>query len=207
MTPPEEEPMTAALSLPDLQDKDDWTVNDLANLPKDLHYELINGRLILPSPTLLHQEICLDLVNMIRPSLPAGFRAGIDLSLKVDSQSEPRPDVVVMRQSLGRRTPAPIEGALLVAEVISPSSHARDMYAKAKIFAAAGVSGYWVIDPFDNEVTLTEFRRREGSAFEAYATTSKAFTTDVPFPVSIDVPAFTRLRQGYLDAENEESSP
>ncbi len=44
--------MTAALHLPDLlRDKQDWTVDDLASLPDDLHYELIDGRLLLPSPT------------------------------------------------------------------------------------------------------------------------------------------------------------
>jgi hypothetical protein len=36
--------MTAALNLPDRQD---WTVDDLADLPKDLRYELVNGRLTL----------------------------------------------------------------------------------------------------------------------------------------------------------------
>jgi Uma2 family endonuclease len=201
MTPPEEKPMTAALRLPDLQDKHDWTVDDLATLPKDLHYELIDGRLILPSPTLLHQDICHDLVNMIRPYCPHGYRAAIDLSLAVDGQSEPRPDVVVLRQALGMRTPAPIEGALLVLEVISPTSHFRDMQAKTKIFAAAGVSGYWVIDPFDHEVTLTEFRRRENGVFEVHASTSKVFETDLPFSVTIDVPALTRLREEYRKAE------
>jgi hypothetical protein len=40
------------LNLPDRQD---WTVDDLASLPEDLRYELIDGRLILPSPTAIHQ--------------------------------------------------------------------------------------------------------------------------------------------------------
>jgi hypothetical protein len=40
--------LTAALNLPD---KQDWTVDDLASFPKDLRYELIDGRLILPCPS------------------------------------------------------------------------------------------------------------------------------------------------------------
>ena len=54
MTAPcEEDPLTAALNLPD---KQEWTVDDLASLPKDLRYELVDGRLILPSPTAIHQN-------------------------------------------------------------------------------------------------------------------------------------------------------
>jgi Uma2 family endonuclease len=195
--------MTSAPELPDLQDKQDWTVDDLATLPKDLRYELISGRLILPSNTLLHQDICHELVTMIRPHCPHGHRAAIDLSLSVDAQSEPRPDVVVLRQALGMRTPAPIRGALLVVEVISLTSHFRDMNAKVEIFAKAGVLGYWVIDPFDQEVTLTEFRRQGSGAFEAHRSTAEVFETDVPFAVTIDVPALTRLRKEYEKAQNE----
>jgi Uma2 family endonuclease len=75
---------------------------------------------------------------MIRPNCPTGYRVVIDVSLEVDWRNEPRPDVVVGRQSSGMRSPAPIENALLLVEVVSPTSHFRDMHAKAKLFAAAG---------------------------------------------------------------------
>src|SRR3954454_19420505 len=102
--------MTAALKLPSLLDeKQDWTVDDLASLPKDLRYELIDGRLILPSPTYLHQEICAELRIMLRPHCPPGYRPVVDVSLEVDRRNEPRPDVVVGRTAHGMRSPAPIE--------------------------------------------------------------------------------------------------
>ncbi|WP_235965981.1 hypothetical protein [Micromonospora rubida] len=50
--------MTAAPILPE---RHEWTVDDLS---KDLPYELINGRLILPSPTLLHQDMCVELADL-----------------------------------------------------------------------------------------------------------------------------------------------
>src|SRR3954465_4477277 len=108
--------MTAALELssllhePNLLDeKQDWTVDDLASLPKDLRYELIDGRLILPSPTFFHQEVCAELRSMLRPNCPAGYVPVIDVSLEVDWRNEPRPDVVVGRIADGLRSPAPIE--------------------------------------------------------------------------------------------------
>jgi Uma2 family endonuclease len=197
--------MTAALQLPSLLDeKQDWTVDDLVNLPKDLRYELIDGRLILPSPTFLHQDICVEIVGMIRPNCPPGYRAVIDVSLEVDRRNEPRPDVVVGPMSSGLRSPAPIEGALLLVEVISPTSHVRDMHAKAKLFAAAGVKHYWVVDPtFQGGVVLTEFGVGEADHYEIVTSTNRVFTTDLPFPITIDVPALTALRDDYRRAEDE----
>jgi Uma2 family endonuclease len=194
--------MTAALKLPSLLDeKQDWTVDDLASLPKDLRYELIAGRLILPFPSMFHQDACLELANMLRPNCPPGYRPVIDISLKVDRWNEPRPDVVVRPIAGGLRSPVPIEGALLLIEVVSPTSHIRDWYAKAKIFAAAGVGSYWVVDPtFEGGVVLTEFRAGENGQYEIVTSTNKLFTTEVPYSVTIDVPMLSELRDEYRRA-------
>ena len=197
--------MTAALKLPSLLDeKQDWTVDDLANLPKDLRYELIDGRLIVPSPTSFHQDLCIDLVTMLRPTCPAEYRAVIDISLEVNSHNEPRPDVAVIRKALGMRSPLPVEGALLVVEVISPTSHFRDMHNKTKLFAACGVKHYWVVDPtFETGVVLTEFRVSADGSYEITQSTNKCFETELPFPITIDVPALTTLRDDYRRAQRE----
>jgi Uma2 family endonuclease len=199
MTSPEEVSVTAALQMPSLlDDKQDWTVDDLANLPKDLRYELIDGRLILPSATFMHQKICMKLSTMIEPNCPRGYDVVMDVSLTVDRQNEPRPDVVVARKAHGMRSPAPIEGSLLLVEVISPTSHARDMYAKAKLFAAAGVKHYWIIDPsFEGGVVLTELSIGADGSYEIAASTNKVFTTDLPFPITVDVPILTAVRDDY----------
>jgi Uma2 family endonuclease len=195
--------MTAALELPSpLDEKRDWTVDDLASLPKDLRYELINGRLLLPSPTFLHQDICAELMLSLRPNCPPGYRVVIDVSLRVDQVNEPRPDVVVARQAVGLRSPAPIQAAMLVVEVISPTSHYRDMDDKKKIFAEAGVGSYWVVDPsIERGVALIEFRLGVDGRYETIMDTDEVFTTAVPYPVTIDLPALTELRAAYRRAE------
>jgi hypothetical protein len=102
------------------------------------------------------------------------------------------------------RSPAPIEGALLLVEVVSPTSHWRDMHAKAKVFAAAGVEHYWVVDPtFKSGVVLTEFRIGDDGRYDIATSTNKIFTTDVPFPITVDVPALTALREEYRRAGGE----
>jgi Uma2 family endonuclease len=197
--------MTAALQMPSLLDeKQDWTVDDLTNLPKDLRYELIDGRLVLPSPTFFHQDVCLQLATMIRPHCPPEFVTVIDVSLQMDRFNEPRPDVVVARKSHGLRSPAPIKGALLLVEVVSPTSHFRDMNAKWRLFAAAGVECYWVVDPtFKGGVVLTEYRIGGGGQYDTITSTNKVFVTEVPFPITVDVPALTALRDDYRRAEGE----
>jgi Uma2 family endonuclease len=199
MTPPEEVPMTAALSLPALDSKQDWTVDDLASLPEDLRYELIDGRLILSSPTGPHQELGVEIVLALRLNCPDGFRPFTDLSLRVNQRNEPRPDVVVAGLERIHRSPIPAEDVLLAVEVISPDSHFRDMYAKARVYAAAGIAHYWVVDPmFDSGIVLTEYRRGEKGEYELISSTSKVFTTDVPYPTTIDLPALTIAREAML---------
>ncbi|WP_243715799.1 hypothetical protein [Micromonospora sp. KC207] len=61
--------MTAAPILPE---RHEWTVDDLGNLPKDLPYELINGRLTVPSPTAVHQDFCVRLLLALEVDHPPG---------------------------------------------------------------------------------------------------------------------------------------
>ena len=181
--------MTVALNLPD---KQDWTVDDLASLPKDLRYELIDGRLLLPSPTAIHQILGVEVLLALRAECPPGLVPVPDLSLKINYKNEPRPDVVVVRPGHLNVTPLPVEDAVLAVEVISAGSHFRDLNAKVKVYAAAGVATYWVIDPlFEDGIVLTEFRPGDNGVYEQVGSTNGVFSTDVPYPVTIDLPALT----------------
>ncbi|GIE27325.1 hypothetical protein Ait01nite_003700 [Actinoplanes italicus] len=198
----EEKRVTAALDLPALRDERDWTTDDLASLPEGLRYELIDGRLILPSPNGIHQKLGYKLTQALEENCPPGYDAVSDYSLAVDRSNEPRPDVVVVHESVMALTPAPIEKALLVLEIISPTSHFRDMHAKTKFYAAAGVDYYWIVDPTgDGGVTLTVLHVGRTGAYETVLNTDKVFNTDVPYPITVDLPALTALRDKYLAAQ------
>ncbi len=187
--------MSRALDLPDRQD---WTVDDLASLPKDLRYELVDGRLILPSPTALHQDLGVEVLLALRAQCPPDLMPVVDLSLRVDRRNEPRPDVVVVRPDHVDRSPLPVEDVVLAVEVISPDSIFRDMYAKAKVYAAAGVRHYWVIDPLHDAITLTEFVPGPDGGYEIAGHTDAVFTTEEPYPVTLDLPALTARRKAML---------
>src|SRR5690349_6531862 len=133
MTPSdEEELMTTALPHLDLDlDRQDWTVDDVAKLPEDLHYDLIDGMLILtPAAMPLHQKIGIMTAVALDAQCPDGFMTTTDQSVLVDSRNEPRPDVVVIRGEGTQRTPVFAADVSLVVEIVSPSSRVTDRHEK-----------------------------------------------------------------------------
>lgn len=187
--------MTAALSLPH---REVWTVDDLAELPPDLPYELVNGRLIFLSPDFVHQFVCGEVFVALRQHCPEGFAPVADLSLDVGRYSEPRPDVVVMDTSNVDQHPPPVEDTLLAVEVVSRDSKLRDIYEKAGMYAAAGVKHYWVIDPLGDKISLAEHVLEPRLRRYAIARQSTGvYTTDDPYPITIDLPALTARRETF----------
>ncbi|MDR7273319.1 Uma2 family endonuclease [Catenuloplanes atrovinosus] len=145
----------------------------------------------MASPTFMHQEICLAVYEALKRNCPRGLRPALDLSLRVDDRNEPRPDVLVANPARGRRTPLPIEDAVVVAEVVSPTSTIRDQRDKVELYARAGVKAYWLIDPYHDRLVLTEWTL-VGDAYQITAKTDGVFTTEVPWPVTLDLPALLR---------------
>jgi Uma2 family endonuclease len=190
--PSEEEPMTAA---PHLSDKRDWTVDDVANLPEDLHYELIDGRLILsPSPLPFHQFLALEMSIALRADCPHDVFVTVDQSVLVDSRNEPRPDVVLLREVGADRTPVLAADVLLAVEIMSPESVRRDRQDKIKTYAYAGIPAYWIIDPLGERITFTQFLLSPGGAYHEQVQTDGMVTVDQPWKTRLDLPAWTRRR-------------
>ncbi len=183
--------MTAAPTRPERRE---WTVDDLGELPGDLRHELINGRLILPSPTHLHQDLCVRVLRALEANCPPEYVVSIDLPMKVNRSNEPRPDVVALRLDHANRSPVPVEAAILAVEVISPDSTFRDVYDKARVYAHAGVAAYWVIDPLREKITLTELLLGPNDQYEPSVETDGLVTIDRPWKVTLDLPAWSDRR-------------
>lgn len=181
--------MTAAPTLPDRQE---WTVDDLGELPKDLRYELINGRLVVASPTHPHQDLCVRVLLALEVNCPDTYYVSLDTSLRIDRRNEPRPDIVVIVPDHNSTSPIPVEDAILAVEVISPDSTFRDMYDKVRLYGRAGVKRYWVLDPQHDAITLTEFAASTGGELEPTTHTAQVFTTEWPWKVTLDLPALTQ---------------
>jgi Uma2 family endonuclease len=188
--------MTTAPILPERRE---WTVDDLGELPAGINYELINGRLVLPSATPLHQDLGVRVLLALEANCPPEYFISLDQSLEVDRRNEPRPDVVVIRVQHANRSPVPVRDALLAVEVLSPSSTFRDLHEKAGVYARAGIQTYWVIDALHEKMTLTEFVLGADGGYHPDAHTDEVFTTERPWKVTLDLPALTARRTRVLE--------
>jgi len=131
---------------------------DLA--PGGPRYELIEGELrMAPAPNLRHQRVSRNLEFIIHRYLqdhPIGeiFDAPCDVFLSEINVFQP--DILYVAneraQILSERG---VEGAPdLVVEILSPSSAKQDQGPKKRVYAATGVTEYWIIDPLKDDVVV-----------------------------------------------------
>jgi Uma2 family endonuclease len=201
--PDEEEPMTAAPHVPDNRV---WTVNDVAKLPEDLHYELIDGRLILsPSPLPFHQFLGLELGFALRAHCPDDILVTVDQSVRIDYCNEPRPDVALIREEGVGRTPVLSADVLLAAEILSPDSINRDREAKLKTYAYGGIPYYWIIDPMADDITFTEYHLSLSGGYQRQMWADRLVRIDRPWPLVLDLPAWTRRRDRLREVARDKS--
>ncbi|CAN5894146.1 Uma2 family endonuclease [soil metagenome] len=111
--------------------------------------ELLEGVIVDKMTKNPPHVIATDLIQeMFGRLLPVGYFASMGNPVSIEERdSEPEPDVQVIRgrprDSLGRRRTQ--ADAALVIEV-SDTSYAFDRYQKSKIYAAARVPVYWILD-------------------------------------------------------------
>jgi Uma2 family endonuclease len=215
-TPREELSMTTALSRPDLHpamqellNRTDVTVAELAHLPEDLRYELINGRLVLsPTATPLHGFLSSAICHAIDIGCPPEYIVTVEQSIHLNGLSERRPDVAVVEASEFRRSPVLHTDVLLAVEVISPShgSDERDRKEKLKEYAYSGIPSYWLVDPDAERITFRQYLLGDGGVYHQHVETDELITVDLPWEITLDLPAWTRRRDGYqqfLDARRD----
>lgn len=135
-----------------------WTIADLDTLPYDgVRYEILDGELIVnPPPHVRHADalgrLLFSLYEYCRaqPNVTA-FTSPIGLRFSDHRYFEP--DILVARLNEG---PLPDmldpKQALLVVEVLSPSSSARDRGRKREIYMEEGVAEYWVVDEANHSI-------------------------------------------------------
>lgn len=104
----------------------------------------------------------------------------------------------MIRVEQANRSPVPVRDAILAVEVISPESTIRDRHEKVRLYAAAGVAAYWVIDPLREKITLTELLLGPKGEYEPSVETDGLVTIDRPWKVTLDLPAWSERRREVL---------
>lgn len=132
----------------------------------DERIQLLDGELVAMSPqSAPHAAIVEALTERLVPALVGTARVRVQLPLAAGEHSEPEPDLAVVPADEPRdRHP---ERALLVIEV-ADATLPLDLDRKARIYAAAGVPVYWVIDVAGGIVHV-----HTDPAGESYATVTR----------------------------------
>jgi Uma2 family endonuclease len=150
-----------------------YTVDDYLAVPDEYpRYELLEGEMIeMVSPTSRHQRVLFRLSGLLdvycrAHQLGEVFIAPLDVILSRTVVVQP--DIFFIAQSrraalVGDR----ITGAPdLLIEILSPSTGARDLNQKRKLYARAGVAEYWIVDPDDATI---EIQRLQGKVLSTHA--------------------------------------
>ncbi|WP_326855373.1 Uma2 family endonuclease [Actinocrinis sp.] len=185
-----------------------WLTGDLTaemwdELPENIcrRIEVIGGLVVFTrSPSEDHQGAALMLPVALsgwmrdhanRNGLCLRIRQEYDLRLGDDPLHHRKPDVIVYRCVERDELPRP-QDALLVIEIVSPSSRVTDKIDKLAEYAEAGVPHYWIVETRNGAVsTVTWYALPEGDKrYEVRACWTPAETPDgiraeEPFPVRI----------------------
>jgi Uma2 family endonuclease len=123
---------------------------------EDDRIELLDGVLFEMTPLGPdHCHVNSRLVRLLRAMLePAGFRVEADWPV-ILSASRPQPDAIVLRNTLDEpedRLPQAGDMALVIE--ISDKSLATDRKVKARLYAAAGIEQYWIVNVVDRQIEV-----------------------------------------------------
>ena len=146
----------------DPQRQGSYTIKDYFALPEDRRYELIDGVIYeMASPSRQHQVIAgalfSQLLRCVEEHGPADcypYIAPLDVQLDRDNKTVVQPDVMLCCESEQQSGTRIFGAPAFIAEVLSPSSHQRDIFLKLHKYKNAGVKEYWVIYPERQKVVV-----------------------------------------------------
>lgn len=144
-----------------------WTYEDYKRLPDDAwRYEVIEGALFMsPAPRPKHQEVGFNLKLALGGFVKAkGLGKVLDapIDVRLGELADPvQPDILFIRHDrLDIIKDGWIEGAPdLIVEILSPGNWLDDRRTKYRVYATAGVSEYWIVDPDRRQIEVFVLRR------------------------------------------------
>ncbi|MGH9431484.1 MAG: Uma2 family endonuclease [Terriglobia bacterium] len=125
---------------------------------RDARYELVEGRLVTLSPTMLMHNLVRDGLLVILMRFVDGHKLGTVISMQpfhLFGQTVRVPDVAFVRKERELPPRNLPEGAPdLAIEVISPSNTAREMDQRISDYFGAGCQRVWIVYPEHQEVYI-----------------------------------------------------
>ena len=137
-----------------------WTEQEFLALPDPHRFELSQGKLeALAMPTWLHASIAFFLARLlhdfVRPR-GLGLAAPAPLYVRLWEGEIRQPDVVFcFHENIQDRRKIQ-NGADLAIEVVSEGkeNRDRDLVKKRKLYGRAGIREYWIVDPYEQQISV-----------------------------------------------------
>ena len=123
-------------------------------LVEDERVQLVDGVLVAMTPQgAPHALVIQRLTNLLARALGEEFAVRPQLPLTLGDESEPEPDLAVVRAAEARSRTRHPGTALLVIEVAGESLRL-DRQSKAALYARSGIPEYWIVNLADARVEV-----------------------------------------------------
>jgi Uma2 family endonuclease len=156
---------------------------EAGSLGEDDRVQLIAGALVAMTPQgPAHALAIQNLTRLMAQGLPSDLALRPQLPLTLAGDSEPEPDLAVVRLADARSREHHPRTALLVVEVAGDSLRL-DRQAKAAIYARAGIPEYWIVNLAESTVEGHRDPDPEAGVYRAQVVVSSEGTlaaTSVP---------------------------
>lgn len=143
-----------------------YSYQDYLNWPEEERWELIHGSPfhMAPSPSRKHQQIlgqlAAEFTFFLRGKPCAAFVAPFDVRLFAEGKTDDQvtnvvqPDISVICDSKKLDNRGCLGSPDLIIEILSPSTGKMDRWVKYKLYEAAGVKEYWIVEPINETIEV-----------------------------------------------------
>ncbi len=152
--------------LPQLPHAGPWTEEDFLALPESQErIELFDGSLLMtPAPRGGHQQVSRRLADVFELATPKDVEVFEAVNLRVGPDRILIPDMLATRERGDALVYQP-DDALLVAEIVSPSTRSQDRVLKPALYAAAGIPWYLLVELDRDGGLELSMHRRSGDTY------------------------------------------
>lgn len=168
----------------------EWTRSDYykmveAAIFRGRRVELIEGEIIEMGPQdPLHASVLALVDYALKRVFGEGYLVRVQLPLSLGLDSDPEPDVAVVRGGARDYLRSHPDHALLVVEV-AESSLEYDRRRKAGVYAEAGIQDYWIVDLAGRRIEVRRKPRRDESGSFAYGDTRSLSAGESVSPLAL----------------------
>lgn len=163
-----------------LPQHEEYTVEDIYNLPEGTRAELIDGQIYyMAPPSRKHQKITGKLFSAISQYIDSKngscepYIALFAVFLNEDDKNYVEPDISVICDP-NKLDDRGCKGAPdWIIEIVSPGSRRMDYFTKLFKYRTAGVREYWIVDPIKNLILVYNFDTSDSEQY-TFADTIKA---------------------------------